>query len=99
MKHCSLEIIQLINFRQVLSCMKIFQPKFFIECLLFAYEFISFSQGKVMTLDYYLKKKTVLPNPNRNFPWQFIPIVIASMNPERDCEAEAGYSENYIATL
>ena len=21
------------------------------------------------------------------------------MNPERDCEAEAGYSENYIATL
>ena len=85
MKHRSLEIIQLINFCQVLSCMKIFQPKFFMEYylhmnlfrftrqsddlrVLFAYEFISFSRGKVMTLDDYLKKKTVLPNPNRIFP-------------------------------
>ena len=45
----------------------------------------------------YSRKAPIFENfVPRKFP---IPIVIASMNPERDCEAEAGYSENYIAAL
>ena len=57
------------------------------------------SRGIVMTLDRYFKKKTVLPDPNRKyriFPRQFTPCtVIASMNRERDREAEANYSGSY----
>ena len=45
--------------------MKIFKLNFSLHgCLLFAYEFISFSHGKVMTWDRYFKKKTVLPDPH-----------------------------------
>ena len=52
----------------------------FIECLLFAYKFISFSCGKVMTLDCYFKKKSVLPYPDGYLCSTTHPTVIASIN-------------------
>ena len=57
--------------------------KFFIGCLLFVYEFISFSRGKLMALHRYFKKKVVLTDPNGNVSSTIHPMVIASMHRER----------------
>ena len=56
--------------------------KFFIGCLLFVYEFISFSRGKLMALHCYFKK-VVLTDPNGNVSSTIQPMVIASMHRER----------------
>ena len=54
--------------------------KIFIGCLLFVYEFISFSRGKLMALHRYFKKKVVLTDPNGNVSSTIHPMAIALMH-------------------
>ena len=91
-KYRSAEIIQHTLIFAMSKLAKIFKPKLFIGCLLFAYEFISFSHGKMMTLDHYFKKKVVLTDPNGDLSLKIHPTVIASMHREVEVTQAASTS-------